>query len=111
MTPEDLEAVRRVVRQEIDAALARHLPRPDPKPKKSRAGLLTLAQAGELLGGTPTETIRRWVWEGKLTAYKPGKHPLVKESELLALVEASESRKKRVARRRAAWAALHAGGE
>lgn len=69
-------------------------------PVKSRTGLLTLTQAGEMLGGTSPETIRRWIWEGKLKAYKPGMHQLVRESELLALVEKNETTAKRVARRR-----------
>jgi len=95
VTPDELEAVRRVVAEAVTEALASA-----PAPKKSRAGLLTLEQAGALLGGTSPETIRRWIWEGKLTAYKPGMHQLVRESELLAFVEANESRAKRVARRR-----------
>ncbi len=94
MTDEERAELKALVAEAVAEALAAQ-----PKPKRSRAGLLTLEQAGELLGGTPTETIRRWIWEGKLTAYKPGKHPLVRESELLALVESSETRKKRAARR------------
>lgn len=93
MTDEELALVRQVVAEAVSAALATHAPR------KSRAGLLTLDEASELIR-TPAETIRRWIWEGRLVAYKPGKHQLVRESELLALVEASETRKKRVANRR-----------
>jgi excisionase family DNA binding protein len=81
----------------VAEALAAHSP---PAPKKSRAGLLTLAQAGELLGGTPVGTIRNWIWEGRIKAYKPGKHPLVRETDLLALVEGNETTAKRAARRR-----------
>jgi excisionase family DNA binding protein len=99
VTPDELEAVRRVVAEAVTEALASAAPaRP---PAKSRAGLLTLEQASALLAGTSIETIRGWIWRGKLRAYKPGKHPLVRESELLAFVEANESRAKRVARRRA----------
>jgi excisionase family DNA binding protein len=72
----------------------------DRTPKKSRTGLLTLEQASEALAGTPTETIRRWIWEGRLKAYKPGKHPLVREADLLALVEANETTAKRALARR-----------
>ncbi len=94
MTPDERAELRLLVVDAVRDALA------DRQPKKSRAGLLTLEQAGELLGGTPTETIRRWIWEGRLKAYKPGKHPLVREADLLALVEANETTAKRVARRR-----------
>jgi excisionase family DNA binding protein len=65
-----------------------------------RPSYLTLEEAGALIRHE-AETIRRWIWEGRLTAYKPGKHPLVKEAELLALVEANETRAKRVAKRKA----------
>lgn len=91
MTPEDLEAVRTVVREALSVAA----------PRRSRSGLLTLEQASEFLAGTPKETIRHWIWEGRLQGYKPGAHVLVRESDLLALVEANETRAKRVARKRA----------
>jgi excisionase family DNA binding protein len=91
------EEERAEFRTLIAEAVAEALTTREPKAKKSRAGLLTLAEAGALVR-TPPETIRRWIWEGKLTAYKPGKHQLVKEAELLALVEKSESTKKRAAR-------------
>lgn len=94
MSPEDRAELKLIVAEAVAEALTA---RPV---SKSRAGLLTLAQAGELLGGTSPETIRRWIWEGKLKAYKPGMHPLVRETELLALVESNETTAKRVARRR-----------
>jgi excisionase family DNA binding protein len=42
--------------------------------------------------------LRHWIWEGRLTAYKPGRAPLVKAAELLAFVEANETTKERAAR-------------
>lgn len=98
MTPEERAELKAIVLEAVAEAVAEAL-RSRP-PAKSRAGLLTLEQAGELLGGTSPETIRHWIWEGRLKSYKPGKHPLVRETELLAFVEANESRAKRVARRR-----------
>jgi excisionase family DNA binding protein len=101
MTPEDLEDVRRVVTEAVDAAFAKHLPRQShPRQKKSRAGYLTLAEA-EALIRTPVSTLRFWIWQGKLTACKPGRVVLVRESELLAHVEKNESTAKRAARVRA----------
>jgi excisionase family DNA binding protein len=80
-----------------------------PRTRRSgRAGLLTLEQAGELLGGTAVGTIRNWIWEGRIKGYKPGKHLLVRESELLAFVEAKESTAKRLASRRVARCATEA---
>jgi excisionase family DNA binding protein len=94
MTPEELEKVRRVVAEELDAAIARHLP----AKAKPRAGLLTLEEVAAVCHVSP-ETVRHWIWEGRLRAYKPGRAPLVKEAELLAFVEANETTKKRAARR------------
>lgn len=37
----------------------------------------------------PKATIRYWVQLGKLNKYKPGRHPLIKREELIALIEAS----------------------
>jgi hypothetical protein len=34
-----------------------------------------------------------WRWEGRLSGYKPGRAPLVRESELLAFVETNETTK------------------
>lgn len=93
MTSDERAELKALVAEAVAEALAAR----EPKAKRSRAGLLTFAEAAELVR-TPAETIRRWVWEGRLKAYKPGKHPLVRESELLALVEASESTRKRAAR-------------
>ncbi|MDF3069174.1 MAG: Helix-turn-helix domain [Polyangiaceae bacterium] len=95
LTDDQLDAVRRVVAEELDAALSRHLA----VRSKPRAGLLTLEEVAAVCHVSP-ETVRHWIWEGRLTAYKPGRAPLVKESELLAFVEANETTKKRVARRR-----------
>jgi excisionase family DNA binding protein len=94
VSPEERAEIKAIVAEVVAEALSARVP------VKSRTGLLTLTQAGELLGGTSPETIRRWIWEGKLKAYKPGMHQLVRETELLALVEKNETTAKRVARRR-----------
>lgn len=49
---------------------------------------LTLDQVAERLH-TPIATVRYWVSVGKLQAYKPGRHPLIRESDLEAFVESS----------------------
>lgn len=91
MTPDDLELVRQVVAEVVTAALSKR------EPRRARAGLLTLEEVAAVCHVSP-ETVRHWIWEGRLTAYKPGRAPLVKESELLAFVEANETTKKRAAR-------------
>ena len=48
--------------------------------------VLTYEQIAERLH-TPIATIRYWVSAGKLVAYKPGRHPLIKESDLAAFIE------------------------
>lgn len=96
LTDDDLEALRRVVAEELDAALARH----HVSRAKPRAGLLTLDEVAAVCHVSP-ETVRHWIWEGRLTAYKPGRTVLVKETEVLAFVEANETTKKRATPRRA----------
>lgn len=64
--------------------------------------LLTLTQVAEYLQ-TPRETIRHWVFDGRLKAYKPGRKVLVKASDVLRLVEANDvptARGRREQRRR-----------
>jgi excisionase family DNA binding protein len=90
MTADELELVRRVVADAVAAALAKR------EPRRARAGLLTLEEVAAVCHVSP-ETVRHWIWEGRLTAYKPGRAPLVKEAELLAFVEANETTKKRAA--------------
>lgn len=50
------------------------------------ARYLKLTEASELCSTAP-ETLRFWIWQGKLRAYKPGRHVLVREDELRAHVE------------------------
>jgi excisionase family DNA binding protein len=57
---------------------------------------LTLQEAGALTR-TPSETIRYWIWQGRLTAYRPGRSVLVREDELQALIVGRETRKIRAA--------------
>ena len=49
---------------------------------------LTFEQAAARLQTKP-ETVRYWVWAGKLPAYKPGRRVLIRESDLIVLIEAS----------------------
>lgn len=93
MTAEERAELRALVAEAVAEALATR----EPRQKKSRAGLLTLDDVAAVCHVSP-ETVRHWIWEGRLKAYKPGRAPLVKESELLAFVEANETRAKRVAR-------------
>lgn len=51
---------------------------------------ITLADAAALIS-TPPETIRYWIWQGKLRAYRPGRALLLREDELRAHVEASST--------------------
>lgn len=92
MTAEDLAEIRRAVADVLaEVAIA---------PPPRRSPYLTFAEAGALIHHE-AETIRHWVWEGRLKGYKPGRVVLVKEAELLALVDASETTKKRAAKARA----------
>jgi excisionase family DNA binding protein len=50
---------------------------------------LTLREAGEFCRAPP-ETVRYWIWQGKLRAYRPGRQVLVRESELIAYIESRE---------------------
>jgi len=98
LTPNERDELKQLVKEAFAEVLAERAP---PPPPKARPGFLTLAQAGELLGGTSPDTIRNWIWRGLIKAYKPGGKPLLRETELLAFVEANESRAKRVARKKA----------
>lgn len=51
---------------------------------------LTLAEAAEVCHTAP-ETVRHWIWQGKLKAYKPGRRVLVRESDLQAYIESRET--------------------
>ena len=62
---------------------------------------LTYDQVAERLH-TTRETVRYWVTAGKLPAYKLGKHPLIKEADLAAAIEASSLSMVRARRVRAA---------
>jgi excisionase family DNA binding protein len=53
------------------------------------AAMLRLEQVSKRLGDTPIRTIRHWIACGRLRAYKPGRHPLVKEADLDAFVSAA----------------------
>ena len=61
-------------------------------PQPSAAPRLLTLQEASAITRTPSETIRYWIWQGRLTSYKPGRAVLVREAELLALVESRETR-------------------
>jgi excisionase family DNA binding protein len=65
------------------------------------AKYLTLVQAAELCA-TPAESIRYWVHIGKLAAFRPGRQVLIKEADLLELIESSAVSEIRVKKARAA---------
>jgi excisionase family DNA binding protein len=76
-------------------------PRRTVEPHEPSTRMLTLAEAGALVRASP-ETIRYWVWQGRLEAFKPGRSVLVREADLLQLVEARETRRMRAGRAQAA---------
>lgn len=53
---------------------------------------LTLDDAAARVGLT-RHTIREWLRQRKLASFRPGKRVLVRESDLIAIVEASEQHK------------------
>ncbi len=55
---------------------------------------ITLLDASELCS-TPLETLRKWVWLGRLRAYRPGRTVLLREDELRAFIESRSTVKLR----------------
>jgi len=53
-----------------------------------RPRYLTLKEAGEL-ARTPPETVRKWIWQGRLKAFKPGRNVLVREADIIELIESN----------------------
>jgi excisionase family DNA binding protein len=86
--------------------LSPYLPpsRPAPPPRKfttvTPGGYITLQEAGALAGASP-ETVRFWIWKGKLTSYKPGRAVLVKRCDLLTYIDSRESVAVRASKMRA----------
>jgi excisionase family DNA binding protein len=68
---------------------------------------LTLKEAADLARTQP-ETVRYWIWQGKLQGFKPGRLVLVREADLHALIEGSETSLRNV---RAAHASRASAGE
>jgi excisionase family DNA binding protein len=58
---------------------------------------LTLVQAAERVA-TSAETVRYWIYMGRLKAFKPGRQVLIRESDLEALIEANSVSAQRAAR-------------
>jgi excisionase family DNA binding protein len=65
---------------------------------------LTLKEAADL-ARTPAATIRKWIWQGKLQGFKPGRLVLVREADLIALIEGSETSLRNAIAARASFAA------
>jgi excisionase family DNA binding protein len=63
------------------------------KPEPSPIGLLSVEAAAEFLGGLSPSTIRGWLSQKKLTRVKIGSRTMVRESELLALIQPEGKRK------------------
>jgi len=62
---------------------------------------LTLDQIVEQLPDTSLDTVRFWIYSGKLPAFKPGRHVFVREEDFRAFIEDSALGKRRaVASRR-----------
>jgi excisionase family DNA binding protein len=85
------------------AAHAHGIAAPEKSPRKKSAlapqaasgeKLLTLAEASTLIR-TPKETIRYWIWRGQLEGFKPGRHVLVRETDLLERVASNETTRRR----------------
>jgi len=72
------------------------------------ARYLTLREAGERARTSP-ETVRYWIGLGKLAGFKPGRSVLVRESDLEALIEASNVNAQRAARARGRLRAVGGG--
>jgi excisionase family DNA binding protein len=51
---------------------------------------ITLEEAGTLCS-SPPETVRKWTRSGKLRGYRPGKLLLVREDELRAFLQSSDT--------------------
>lgn len=73
----------------------------------SLTAFLTLEQISKQLH-TPLDTVRFWIYSGKLAAFKPGRHPLVREDDLKAFVENSALSKRRTVSARATRSARKA---
>ncbi len=56
----------------------------------------TVQQVAELLHA-PVATVQYWIYDGRLPAFKPGRHPLVKAADLEAFIASSELGAKRAA--------------
>jgi excisionase family DNA binding protein len=54
-------------------------------PETTMGRFLTFAGAAEQTG-VSTETLRRWVREGKLSVYRPSRRPLLDAEELTAFI-------------------------
>jgi excisionase family DNA binding protein len=52
--------------------------------------MLTVPEAARRTGKNP-ETIRRWIREGRLRAHKVGTQHVIEESDLSAIVDASDT--------------------
>ena len=51
------------------------------------AGLMSIEDAAQFLGGLSQSTIRNWLSKGRLTRVKIGSRTMVRETELLALIQ------------------------
>lgn len=49
---------------------------------------VTLDQASSL-SSVPVTTLRQWIREGRIQAFKPGRRPMVRPGDLRALIERS----------------------
>lgn len=61
---------------------------------------LTLAEVAKQLR-TSVQTVRYWIYLGKLPSYKPGRSVLIRATDLEAFVQASEQGAKQAAKAKA----------
>lgn len=69
--------------------------------------LITVREAARECGRNP-ETIRRWIWDGKLRARKLGNQLFVNRAELALLTQKRSADEQRAARKAARLSALEA---
>ena len=75
-----------VLEQLVDTNAEPSAARPIASTKPRETGLITLKEASEIMR-TPVETIRYWIWKGRLKKTKPGRFVFVREADVRALLK------------------------
>ncbi len=82
------DIVRRIIREELELALAPLRTDHDAPTPSATSELLTTSEAATLARVTP-ETVRAWVSAGRLAGHRSGRRLLVRRSDLMDLLRAS----------------------